>query len=195
MSESTFSIQRINFIERAPFVLTYRKMVMVGGVLFGVVLLLGGLQAARTVWYNRQVLRLSAEVTRLEAERERVLRESAPAVGSDASANPALLEAFKNALPWSILLKELTAQRPLSLWLTSFKSSEKAEVPSHRVLLLNGQSEEAGAMTLFLKSMADSPYFENVILTSSKQEVVAGSPVYQFSADLSVKAPVAKGGL
>lgn len=191
-------IQRINFIERAPFQLTYRKFVWLGAVLVGLFLLFYGIQFVRVAWLERRVIGLTSVVTELKGQREKRLREVATESGeSGESGNvqEALLKELGSGVTWSGLLRELTSSVAPSLWLTSIKSYEKGDSPSKRALLLNGQAEEAGSVTIFLKSLEESPRFENVVLTSSKQENgVASRRLYQFSIDLVVSR-ASSGGL
>ena len=68
-------IQRINFIERAPFQLTYRKFVWLGVVLVGFFLLFYGIQLVRVAWLERRVTSLTSEVTELKRQKEKQMRE------------------------------------------------------------------------------------------------------------------------
>ena len=195
MSAQSLSIQRINFIEREPFVLTYKKMIIMGGALFGVVLFFYGVQLTRLLWIEKNVTRLTEEVTQLKASRERALLEAGSETGGLVSARAALLKILTHATSWSAVVRELTTETPHSLWLTSLKSYEKAESLSRRGLLLNGQAEEAESVTFFLKALSGSPYFTNVVLTSSKQESGPSGLLYQFSIDLIVTPSKRGGGL
>lgn len=180
-------IQRINFIEKNPFVLNYRKMVVFGGGLFGLVLLIYGMQFFRAVRIEKKAAALTAEVTRLKVEQERRLKEmSTDTSGTSAGAQAALIQFFEDPMSWSVLLGELTSQTPNSLWLTSFKSYEKADLPSKRGMTLAGRAEDASAVTFFVKSLSDSPYFERVILTDLKQETGVKGESYQFTIDLAL---------
>jgi len=179
-------IQRINFIEKNPFILNYRKMVVFGGGLFGLVLLIYGMQFFRAVRIEKKVAALTAEVTRLKAEQERRLKEMTDTSGTFAGAQAALVQFFEDPMSWSVLLGELTSQTPTSLWLTSFKSYEKADLPSKRGMTLTGRAEDASAVTFFVKSLSDSPYFERVVLTDLKQETGAKGESYQFTIDLAL---------
>lgn len=180
-------IQRINFIEKNPFVLNYRKMVVFGGGLFGLVLLIYGTQFFRAVRIEKKAAALTAEVTRLKAEQERRLKEmSTDTSGTSAGAQAALVQFFEDPMSWSVLLGELTSQTPTSLWLTSFKSYEKADLPSKRGMTLAGRAEDASAVTFFVKSLSDSPYFERVVLTDLKQETGVKGESYQFTIDLAL---------
>lgn len=187
-------IQRINFIEKKPFILTYRKMVLLGGGLFGLAILFYGLQMVRLVSIEKRITKLTVEVTKLKAERERRLKELAGETGAAAGAQAVLIQYFDDPLSWAALLNELTSETPRSLWLTSLKSSEKADDASKRGMTINGQADEASAVTSFVKSLSDSPYFEKVILTSLKQEKGTKRESYQFAIDLGLTSQKKQAG-
>lgn len=185
-------VQRINFIEKAPFVLTYRKMISIGGALFGLILMIYGFQIARTFLMEKRITQLNETVSKLKADREKALQEVASEAGGPAGARSILLKMLNESVSWSVFLRELTSQTPRSLWLTSFKSYEKADASSRRGVILNGRAEDAGTVAHFLKALSLSPLFENVVLSSSKQGTGNEGSVYEFSIDLAVKMP--KGG-
>jgi Tfp pilus assembly protein PilN len=180
--------QRINFIEKRPFVLTYRKMVLVGGGIFGFLILFYGVQAVRLVSVEKKVVKLTAEVMRLKQEKEKRLKalEAAASAGSAAGAQAALVQYFDDPLSWSSFLNELTSQIPRSLWLTSLKAQEKKE--ARQGMLIEGRAEEASAVTGLVKALADSPYFEKVILTSLKQEKGDRGLYYKFTIDFGLSS-------
>jgi Tfp pilus assembly protein PilN len=178
-------VKRINFIEKEPFVLSYRKMLWIGGILVGVAVLFYGAQRTRVFVLEKKVTQLNSEVTKLKEERDRRLKELEGASGDPtASARSVLFRIFDDPLTWSVLLKELTLQIPNSLWLSSVKSHEKPDAPSQRGIGLDGQANGAEAVSHFVKSISESPYFEKVILTSSEQAKKSQGESYEFSIDL-----------
>lgn len=179
-------IQRINFIEKAPFEFTYRRLVVIGGAIVGFLFLLYGLELTRVLWLGRKVVRITEEVTQLKVAREKQLKELTSSSEGSTNVQEALLKELILPPTWSMILKELTGSLPPSLWLTSIKSYEKAEVASKRGILLNGQAEEAAAVTVFIKKLEESPKFENVVLTSSKEESGRNGRLYQFAIDLVI---------
>lgn len=178
--------QRINFIERKPFILTYRKMVLFGGGIFGMLILFYGVQAVRLVSVEKKIAKLTAEVMKLKQEKEKRLKalEASALAGSAAGAQAALVQYFDDPLIWSSFLNELTSQIPRSLWLTSLKSQEKKD--ARQGMVIEGRAEEASAVTALVKSLANSPYFEKVVLTSLKQEKGDRGLHYKFAIDFGL---------
>jgi len=192
MKTEEHSIQRINFIEREPFVLTYRRMLEIAGAVAACCLLLFGIQWARVRLADARMVRLESEIQTLREESDRLFRQMASS-GGPQSAREALLTLFEKAPPWGALLKELTATAPRSVWLTSLKSKPNTAAPGMPGLEIIGRSEEAGSVAQFLKSLTTSSFFQNVVLASSKRETASGAVVYSFVIDLSVASPEGRG--
>ncbi len=176
-------LERINFLEREPIALSYRKMVWIGVVLVGVGGLFYGVQTLRGFSAAKKEAQLTAEVGKLKQEQERLLRELQGGA-QDATARGILIQIFDDPLSWSTLMRELTLQIPNSLWLNSVKSYAKPDVSSERGVVLDGQAGRAEAVTQFVRSISDSPFFEKVILTSLEQGKKSPGENYQFSIDL-----------
>lgn len=181
--------QRINFIEREPLRLTYRKMLIYGSALFGFLILVGGLQVVRFVSTQKNLDQLTREVTQLKTERERQLKKSMASTEALQSGRSVLLQIFQDASPWSSILKELTYQAPRSLWLTSLKSYERNSPEVERGLLLQGTANEVETATQFAKSLTQSIYFKRVQLTSLKRVESPGEAGYEFEIALVMPPP------
>ncbi len=186
------SVQRINFIEREPFVLTYRRMLEGGGVLAAVFLILFGIQFLRVHFADKQLQQTEAEVQTLREESDRLFKQMA-ALGGAQSAKEVLSNLFEKTAPWATMLKELTATAPRSVWLVSLKSRPSPGSSGMPGLEMSGRSEEAGSVAQFLKSLTSSTFFQDVVLATSKHESMAGADVYSFIIDLSVASPEGKG--
>lgn len=192
MNGKAHAIQRINFIQKEPFVLTYKRMLLFGGALIGLCLFLAGVQGVRLVYSQRQATQMTEEVKRLRDERDKLFKQSSNAKG-ELSARDALLNLFEGAPPWAAILKELTAVTPRSLWLTGLKSSPRADAASPLNLQLSGRSEEAASIARFLKSLNGSSFFKNVVLVSSRRETPTKGGGYSFSIDLTAAPAEGKG--
>ncbi len=192
MNGKAHAIQRINFIQKDPFVLTYKRMLLFGGALIGLCLFLVGVQGVRLVYSQRQATQMTEEVKRLRDERDKLFKQSSNAEG-ELSARDALLNLFEGAPPWVAILKELTAVTPRSLWLMGLKSSPRADAASPLSLQLSGRSEEAASIARFLKSLNGSSFFKNVVLVSSRREAPTKGGGYSFSIDLTAASAEGKG--
>ena len=210
MAGGNYSIQRINFLEKKPFALTYRNMTVIGGALVAFCLLLYGVQFTRSLRLDKRKQVLSMEVQTLNKEKELFMRAVASASGTAAlsETRTVLLGFLDHSISWPAVLRELSVQAPASLWLTTVTCNEKGAVlaapvgnkenqppatatatASSRIdLAINGQAVQAVSIASFVKSLSTSPYFKNVNLTSIQQVKNPQGDVYQFVVELTVVA-------
>ncbi|GEM_PF-3463447 len=189
MKSDVIKVERINFIEKEPFQLTYRKMLFIGGGLFVFIILLSSLQWVRAGMIEKSVVQLNNEIVNLKAEREKLVRQAAPNLaGNFAGAQTELLKIFDTPFSWAGILRDITAQISRSLWLINVDSSDKDGGSLQKGLILKGRAEEASAITSFVKALAESTRFENVILTSTKQTTGPNGTFYDFSVDLAIRS-------
>lgn len=178
-------IQRVNFIEREPLVLSYRKMVIVGGAVLGILLFIYGVEWLRIFWLERRTVTLTQEVNQLKEEREKALKK-VEWVSGGASGQATLIGLFQESFSLSQTLQRLTFEAPPALWLTGIKSHDRADVPSKKGLSLKGQTENAEDMTQFLKALDRSPSFDRVVLSSSRKETGPRGTLYSFEMEVAV---------
>ena len=83
------------------------------------------------------------------------------------------------------VLDELSASVPDRLWLTSISTKGKG-------ISLEGQSLDTGVVADFLRSLNESPYFENVDLESTTRgKAIQGVKVVVFTVTADMATPVA----
>lgn len=164
-------------------------MLVYGGVLLGFLVLVGGVQVVRFVYAQKNLDRLTQEVTQLKTERERRLKQSMASTETLQNSRSELSRLFQELPPWSSILKELTYQAPHSLWLSSLKSYEKSSPEISRGIVLQGQANEVETATQFAKSLTRSTYFKRVQLTSLKRVESPGETGYEFELDLTMPPP------
>ena len=192
-------IQRINFVERERFGLTYRKMIVVAGVVIGVVAMAVGIQVIRVVSLGRNMTQLTVEVKKLKAEQEKIFKETG-GNAEQVDAREVLIGLIDSAPPWSMILRELAARTPRSVWLTKLKSLPRvaaADPQAHQApqgIELSGHADEAGRVAQFVKLLQQAPLFGDVILVSSKKGGEGSlATAYEFAIGLSVKSARGKG--
>ncbi len=184
-------IQRINFVERAVFVLTYRKMLRIGGLWILFFLVLSASEWTRTIALAKISSHLEVEVNQLKAEREAIMKQVASASAVPQNPKESLMQIFDRTPPWSSLLKELSSKTPRGVWLTQIKTVEKSG-PSLPGLTLSGRAGEAGQLTQFLQSLSETTFFDSVVLTSSTK-LKEGTGDYEFEADLAIRSATGRG--
>lgn len=184
-------VTRINFIEREPLAITYRKMAIIGVVVVGLCLLTIAGQWGRKAFLQHRVGRLTTEINELRAEREKILKASQSEAGGMAANRMQLRTPFEKTPSWSLLLRSLGQSMPSTVWLASLRTYDKPESPSGKGIILIGETQTAREVSSFLKGLSADRNFQNVVLSSSKEEKGAGGSVrYHFT----VEAFVAPGG-
>lgn len=192
-------MQRINFVEREPFGLSYRKMILAGGAIVGLAVALVGGQWTRGRLLDRDVSRLKDEVNKLRVEQEKIFKQAESAGGGTADTREVLINLIDGAPPWSMILKELAARTPRSVWLTKLKSIPRpppAAPPASQVpqgIELSGRADDAGKVAQFVKALQGTSLFVDVVLTSSKREKDVSTSAYGFVINLSVQSAKGKG--
>lgn len=161
-------IQRINLIERAPFQLTYQKLVLGGVLLVFFCIFLYVSQWIGIKSYEHKLERLMAEITRLKEEREKLLRASAP----EWNGGPLfeLNKVFNESPPWSRLIRDVSLRLPGTVWLTSFRGFNREGANAGKAFVLTGLAGDANDLSQFFNSLADSPLIAKSSLTESKRE-------------------------
>ncbi len=191
------TVQRINFIQKEPFVLTYKLMATYAGIFALVCFFFVGAQWLRVQQAQKKITALENEVKAMRVERDQKFRDMA-AVKGPRNAQESLVALFEKAPPWAAVLRELTAVTPRSLWLTNLKSVRKEPVEgaggtSQIKIQLSGQAEEAPAIAQFLKILSGSSFFQDVVLTASQRQESDHGTSYSFSIDLLLAPSEGKG--
>ncbi len=173
-------IQRINLIERAPFQMTYQKLVLGGVGLLFFCMLLWGSQWLRIKAHERKSDQLTAEITRLKEEREKLLKSNAP----QWSGGPLfeLHQIFEQTPPWSHLLQDLGGRLPGTVWLTGFRGFNREGTNAGKAFVINGLARNANNLSEFLKSINESSFVSKAMLTQSKKETTD----YNFSIECDI---------
>lgn len=188
MNATLSNMERINFIEREPFVLSYGRMAQIAAAVIGIGLATFVVEKVRVIHAISQSVRLQQEVSALKADRDRLLKIMA--VNSNAGGGvgeAALRQVFEQSLNWSGLLKDLGQVTPHTLWLTSLAPKGPKSIDGELVIIVNGEATEVGAIPLYLKALAESSRFTHVVLTSSHQAEGSFGRRYQFTTELTVK--------
>ena len=186
-------MERINFVERELFFLTYRKMAIWGAGILSLLLLFYAAQFLQTIFVEKRIAQIVQEVEQLKAEQRRVLEEAQEKKGENLEGRGAIRAIFEKAPQWSFILKKLGEKMPSGLWLISIKSYPKEDPFIERGLLLSGEAEQAGEISSFLEKMEASQEFEKAVLTESKQESRGSGKIYIFTIDSVVSTGVLGG--
>lgn len=173
-------ITRINLIEKEPFRFSYKKLVVavIGVLVFCLVLF--GFQLLRLKMSHNKVERLSAEITRLKKERERLLKTAHPQIKGGSSFE--LKKVFDRAIDWSKLLTDISRRLPGSVWLNSLKTKTPEGAATKTELELRGKARRVSDLPLFVGRLKKSPHISKAALKSSKKDSVG----FTFKIDCDI---------
>jgi len=173
-------IQRINFIQKEGLQITYATLLWgLGGVVF-TCLAIQGLILLGHYRTKSQFKLFNETIQRLKAEREQLLSRDEVVQGSGPSVE--IRKILDEEPDWSILLGSVARALPPNVWLVSFKTAAKQDSRSKKGIILNGSAKTPAALASFLNSLEENPYFEKVVLTSSKEEI----GLFNFSASCDI---------
>ncbi|QQR81206.1 MAG: PilN domain-containing protein [Deltaproteobacteria bacterium] len=192
-------IQHINFVEKEPLTLTYRAMIMIvlmilasGGATFFI-------QKTRLAYLQKKVTVLESELAALKSNRDRIMTEIAKQGEKSnlSKARMTLVPFFDDSEEWSGVLKEITARIPHSMWLKDIHSTQKTG--GKKSVMISGDAYQPEVVTLFIKALGSSSYFDQVILSSLEQKIEKTGNTYHFSIEMGIaskknSAAVADGG-
>ena len=162
------TIQRINLLERKQFRVTYGLLLY---LFLGVLTL--SLLMAGTAWFGQyqaqtHVALLQNDIARLKMERERLMAKGE--MTQEAGPLQELLGTLEREPNWAQLLNKISKALPPNVWLASFKSFDREGGGAQKSAILNGWAKKAKDMAGFMGALEKDPYFEKVVLTSSKKE-------------------------
>ncbi|OGQ05218.1 MAG: hypothetical protein A3F82_01670 [Deltaproteobacteria bacterium RIFCSPLOWO2_12_FULL_44_12] len=173
-------IQRINFIQKEGLQITYGTLLWgLGGVVF-TCLAIQGIVLLAHYRTKSQFKLFNEEIKKLKAEREQLLSRDEVVQGSGPSF--VLRKILEEEPEWSTLLASVARALPPNVWLVSFKTAAKQDARSKRGIIVNGTAKTPAALASFLNALEENPYFEKVVLTSSKEEI----GVFNFSASCDI---------
>ncbi len=178
-------IQHINFLERDYFVLSYRRMALLAAGFLGVAVLVYGLLILQTFLIGVRSARVSEEVNQLKLQRERVIAKAQEARTPGPQGETMVRQSLEESLRWSAILKKMTREMPSGVWLVSLKSYDRSGTFG-RGLILSGEAVDARNITRFLNELSRTPFFDQPVLTESKQEIRGAGKVYTYTIDTAV---------
>lgn len=173
-------IQRINFLRKKAFEITYAALLVAFGSVLLICLLGYGATRLQQGGAARRRTALTAEIATLKEEREQLLHQGELSQASGPWA--AIQQALEQEPSWPQILSSLAASLPPNVWLVSFKSFIKDENPAAKGVVFHGAARSPQALAAFLTSMGKTPHFTDIVLTSSNQE----RGLYHFSASCNI---------
>jgi Tfp pilus assembly protein PilN len=163
-------VKRVNFIEKGPFALTYRNMLILVGIAALVCLLVHGMFVVRYKLLKAKSSELKRQVAELTIQKEKTLAAMQIAQSQSSRAVAPLASIFVKMPVWSSSLGSMVSIMPKQLWLESVRSSNVGDISDKRKLEISGKSASHASIAMFVSRLEDLPEFQNSILVNSKKE-------------------------
>ena len=163
-------IERVNFLEKGKYVLTYKRMLQYGAlwVLFlaFIFLLLSGyawFQTKRVEKANSFLGKLNAKKKQTEALVE------ASKFKHVSSSIRELSNIYANFPLWSKVMSDLSRSMPRQMWLNTVNTSYIAESSMYRKIDISGYGLSTASISLFIEMLNKKPLFRNIVLSETKR--------------------------
>ena len=130
--------------------------------------------SARNNAVRGRIARVEEQITVLRPKVERVaqLRRAI----ENARRKAELLKSLEaSRVPWDVILEELRAILPKDVWLTQLEALDAGNMS------FGGYALSYTAVARFMVSLEDSKMFQNVDMTISQKQMVAGREIINFS--------------
>lgn len=183
-------VQRINFIEKGAYALTYRNMLIFAGGATLLCIFIYGLFCANYVIQGKRLASMKRQIQELNFQKEKALAamQIAQTQQTSMSATP-LASLFVKMPMWSTVLSDMVSRVPKQIWFDQIKTSSDGEqIEKNKKIEITGKSASHAAIAQYVNSLEDSEWFENTVLVNSKKE----NNGYSFVINSEVKFPTAE---
>lgn len=179
-------VQRVNFIQRGKYALTYLNMAIV--FVLWIVFCVGvhGVFIVQGIWMNTKVI-AAKQITKAlsdEFAKQAELARATKTVEQTGTAIQSLTSVFQILPRWSRVLSDLAEAVPSQVWLTGVKSSGQTTSASTRHIEVEGRGRSAEAITQFVQRLNEKKIFQNVILARSTKDAEKNDLIFTVSADV-----------
>lgn len=178
-------VQRINFIERGAFTLTYRNMILIAAGLAVLCALLHGLFILRFAMLKNKASELKQQVAELSVQKDKALAAMQIAQARAVTTAAPLIALFVKMPVWSQALAEMVANMPKQVWLDTIRSVSIGELADVRKLEISGKSASNSAVAQFVSNLEALDDFSNASIVSTKKETFG----YSFLINAEVTFP------
>jgi len=172
---------RINFLEKGKYVLTYKKMAMAVGLwfvlCFVVFFSLTGYKWLIIKGKEKYVKHLAQLNTRKERTMALIEAQSVPVLEPQVKKLSEVYDHFPN---WSAALVELSENIPSQVWLTNVTSTYLSDNGMYRRVEISGNAKNISSIANFSNKLNKSSLFRNVVLNKSSRVEGSKKSGYSF---------------
>lgn len=179
-------VQRVNFLQRGKYALTYQNMAIVLGLWLVLCVGVHGIFILEGVWARTKTI-AAKEILKaltMEFEKQAQLAQATKTVERTGTAIQSLASVFQVVPRWSKAMDELAAAMPGQVWLTLMKTSGDTVTGAVRHIEVEGRGRSAEAITQFVQRLDDQPIFQNVVLSRSTKDADQGDLIFTVAADV-----------
>lgn len=163
-------VQRINFIEKSPYAITYKNMIAFALAACVLCLAFHGLFVLRYSMLKSKVSQMKRQVQELTVHKDKALAAMQIAQTKQI-ANAAPLAALFVKMPaWSTALSDMSKKMPKQIWFEKVKSSNIGDRTDIKKIEITGQSVSNASIAQFVNLLEDSEWFQNTVLMNSHKE-------------------------
>ena len=165
------AVQRINFIEKGAWTLTYRNMLIFVGLTCVICTLINVGLSLRSAYLKSYVGELKRQAQELMIQKDKALAAMQLLQNQTTSASVAPLAAlFSKTAGWSNVLENLVKFKPKQLWLDNVRSIDVGERTDLKKLEIAGKSVSNAAIAQFVGQLDGSGKFKNTVLMNSQKD-------------------------
>lgn len=160
--------ERVNFLEKGAFVLTYKKMMLIVGAWIVFCLVIFAIQSIYGLWVSEKLKNSKNILVQLNAKKEQTMAlieaTKSPQIAPDAKE---LSEIYLGFPVWSEVVAAVSRHMPPEAWLSSISSAYFSERSMNRKIEINGTAKNTASIARFTEELNKDPMFLNIILNKS----------------------------
>lgn len=162
-------IQRVNFIEKGAYTITYKNMLMFAGLVCVVCLLINGLFVLRVAMLKSKVAEGKKQIAELTIQKEKALAAMQIAQTQSVASAAPLAALFVKMPRWSAALADISKRMPKQIWFEQIRSTTIGERTDMKKLEIAGKSLSHSSIAQFVNLLEDSDLFSNSVLLKSER--------------------------
>lgn len=178
-------VQRINFIEKGAFALTYKNMLLFAGALCLVCVVIHGGFMLQNGWVKNKAAEIKKQVQELTVQKDKALAAMQIAQSQAIVTAAPLASLFVKVPIWSTTLGEIGQKMPKQIWLSTIRSTDIGDRTDIKKIEIAGKSASHAAVAQFVGAIDSLDKFQNTVLVTSKKDTVG----YSFLINTEVLFP------
>ena len=178
--------QRVNFLEKSAFVLTYRNMLIIAGAFCIFCTMIHGGFMMRHWMVKTKLVESNRIVNELTIRKEKALAvlQATQTRNTDATVTQALVSIFSKIPAWSSVLEDLSKKMPKQIWLKELRTQDIGERVDVKKIELSGKGASIASIAEFVSGLESSGKFQNVALVSSEKNEIDRNYSFMVNADV-----------